>query len=272
LKSEYVLEQEPSVLWTALHNRYEQQKVVILHEANHDWIHLCLQDYKSIGDYNHVVHKICAKLWFCEKEPSDEEKIEKTLTTMLLSDRVLKHQYHARNYQRYSELIQDLLQAEKHDQLSMRNHHQHLIGTAPLPEVNYSSKGKEKIDENKLPKNVGKSKKGKRNKDKKNKSKDQSLGKEKKSFKCHCYGGPNHIAKKCNIPQHLVDLYQKSLKEPEKAKGSYEAHFNDTSDEATTLGKCPDEAEKPSLTVKNYIDGENMIVKYNSNDVFGDQD
>jgi hypothetical protein len=71
-----------------------------------------------------------------------------------------------------------------------------------LPEVNYSSKGKEKVHENKPPKNVGKSKKGKRNKHKKNKSKDQSSRKGKKSLKCHRCDGPNHIAKKCNIPQH----------------------------------------------------------------------
>jgi hypothetical protein len=47
LKSEYVLE-EPSVLCTTLQNCYEQQKDVILLEANHDWIHLCMQDYISI--------------------------------------------------------------------------------------------------------------------------------------------------------------------------------------------------------------------------------
>jgi hypothetical protein len=56
---------------------------VILSEANHDWIHLCLWDYKYIEDYNHVVQKICAKLRFCEKEPFDKEKVEKTLTTRL---------------------------------------------------------------------------------------------------------------------------------------------------------------------------------------------
>jgi hypothetical protein len=36
LKPEYVLEEEPSVLWTTLQNCYEQQKVVILPKANHD--------------------------------------------------------------------------------------------------------------------------------------------------------------------------------------------------------------------------------------------
>jgi hypothetical protein len=37
LKSEYVMEEEPNVLWAALQTRYEQQKVVILPEPNHDW-------------------------------------------------------------------------------------------------------------------------------------------------------------------------------------------------------------------------------------------
>jgi hypothetical protein len=74
-------------------------------------------------------------------------------------------------------------------------------------------------------------------------------------------------------PQHLVDMYQKSLKEAGKTKGSYEAHFNATSDEATTTSaKRLDEATKSSLTVEDYIDGENLIVKYNPNDMFGVQD
>jgi hypothetical protein len=52
----------------------------------------------------------------------------------------------------------------------------------------------------------------------------------------------------------------------------YEAHINAASDEATTSDKCPDEAVKTSLTTDSYIDGENMIIEYNSNDVFGDQE
>jgi hypothetical protein len=126
--------------------------------------------------------------------------------------------------------------------------------------------------QNKHPKNFVKSMKGKRNKQKKNKTKGQSSGKGKKPFKCHRYSGPNHIIKKCNIPQHLIGLYQKSLKEVRKAKGSYQAHFNATSNEATTSGKCPDEDAKTNLTVKYYIDRENMIIEYDSNGVFGDQD
>jgi hypothetical protein len=46
---------------------------------------------------------------FCEKEPSEEDKIEKTLQTMLPSDRILLHQYRTQNYQYYANLIRDLL-------------------------------------------------------------------------------------------------------------------------------------------------------------------
>ena len=88
-----------------------------------------------MADYNHAVHKICSKLKFCEKEPTDADKIEKTLSTMLPSDRVLQQQYRAKNYQVYSQLIHTLTQAEKHAELLMKNHHKHPVGSAPLPEV-----------------------------------------------------------------------------------------------------------------------------------------
>jgi hypothetical protein len=52
---------------------------MILLATNHDWTMLRLQDFKSNGEYINVVHKICAWLHFCEKEPSEEKKIEKTL-------------------------------------------------------------------------------------------------------------------------------------------------------------------------------------------------
>jgi hypothetical protein len=48
------------VIWVALQISYEQQKIMIQSKADHEWTHLHLQDYKSIWDYNHVVHKICA--------------------------------------------------------------------------------------------------------------------------------------------------------------------------------------------------------------------
>jgi DNA polymerase sigma len=63
---------------------------------------------------------------------SQEDKIEKNIQTMLHSNRILQHQYCARNYQTYSDHINDLLQVEKNDELTMRNHHQHIVGSSPL--------------------------------------------------------------------------------------------------------------------------------------------
>jgi hypothetical protein len=76
-----------------------------LPEANHEWTRIHLQDFKSIEDYNHAIHKVCAKLWFCEKEPSKEDKIKKTLQTMFPSDLALQHQYGVWNYQHYAGII-----------------------------------------------------------------------------------------------------------------------------------------------------------------------
>jgi hypothetical protein len=42
LKSEYVMEKEPHSLWVALQDRYEQQKAILLPEANHEWTQICL--------------------------------------------------------------------------------------------------------------------------------------------------------------------------------------------------------------------------------------
>jgi hypothetical protein len=230
---------------------------VILPKANYDWTMLRIEDFKSIGEYNHVVHKICVRLWFYKKEPFKADKIEKTLQTMLYSNRILQHQYCVKNYQTYSDLIHDLLQAEKHDKLTLKNHHQRFIGSAPLPEVHYNVKSNEKDDGSKNQhKKFGKFKKGKRN----NKNmKDEIKG-----------GGPNHFARKCRTPKHLVELYQKSLKESNNNKRLYEAHFNDMTKEASTSGTIPSNSEMPKLTDTNDMDMKNTIMEYHSNDVFGD--
>ena len=77
--------------------------------ANYEWTQLRLQDFKTVSDYNHAVHRIWSKLQFCEKEPTNMDKIEKTMSTMLLSERILQQQYRERRFQVYSELIRTLL-------------------------------------------------------------------------------------------------------------------------------------------------------------------
>jgi hypothetical protein len=68
----------------------------------------------------------------------------------------------------------------------------------------------------------------------------------------------------------LIELHQRSLKESNNAKRLYEAHFNDETKEATTSGTIPLNPEMPKMTDNDDMYMEKMIMKYNSNDVFGD--
>jgi len=282
LKQEYLLEENPRTLWLALKERYDQQKVLIWPEANHEWNHLRLQDFKSVADYNHAVHKICSKLKFCEKEPTDADKIEKTLSTMLPADRVLQQQYRASNYTVYSQLIHTLTQAEKHDELLMKNHHKHPTGAAPLPEVHNVQK---KVKNNKRFKGSSsddpKNKPGKRKFNKKQKpnakNKQNGEAKSKNDTKCHRCGTFNHFAKDCRTPKHLVALYQKSLKEAKQGKDKetrYEAHFNLASEAIKEVGcssKVLEEPKNNNAHKDERLPGtEDMIVEFNSNDMYED--
>lgn len=77
LKFEDLIEENPRISWLALKKRYEQRKTTIWPHANYEWANLCLHDFKSVDDYNHALHNICSKLQFCDKEPTEEKKIEK---------------------------------------------------------------------------------------------------------------------------------------------------------------------------------------------------
>ena len=140
LKSEYRMEENPCALWDNLKQHYEQQKAVVLPEASHEWSYLRLQDFKTVDEYNHVVHKVCQKLQFCEKEPIETEKIEKTLSTMLPSERILTLSYREKNFTDYALLIQTLRQAEKNHEIIIWNSQQRPMGTAPLLEVHANIK------------------------------------------------------------------------------------------------------------------------------------
>ena len=79
LKAEYLLEENPRNLWNSLKQRYEQQKALVLSAAIYEWTQLRLHDFKTVSDYNHAVNRICSKLQLCEKEPTNADKIEKTV-------------------------------------------------------------------------------------------------------------------------------------------------------------------------------------------------
>jgi hypothetical protein len=101
-------------------------------------------DFKSVAEYNSAVHKICTKLHFCNQPLDDAEMIEKTLFTFLPANRMLQLQYRHHKYTKYFDLIYDLLQAEKHDELLTKNHQMRPVGVAPLSEVHFNAQNNNK--------------------------------------------------------------------------------------------------------------------------------
>jgi hypothetical protein len=75
-----------------------------------------------------------------------------------------------------------------------------------------------------------------------------------------------------------VALYQKSLGKDKKVQGSgagYEAHFTIPTNSTFEAGCSSKDLQNPStneptLNADDYMDSDNTIVEYNSNDMFGD--
>ena len=52
LKNEYLSIKHSFTLWNDLKDRFDHQKTVILPKARYDWIHLRLQNFKTVSEYN----------------------------------------------------------------------------------------------------------------------------------------------------------------------------------------------------------------------------
>jgi len=285
LKREYLFEENPLTLWTSLKNRYEQQKDIIYPDEQHEWNHLRIQDFKSVADYNHAVHNIYTKLRFCGKEPTDAEKIHKTLSTMHPSDRVLCNQYRKEQHQVYSQLILSLTQAEKYDELLLKNHHLRPVGSAPLPAVhnvqNNAPNNKWKF--NGPPPGNPKNSTGRHgrkfNKNRRHKANKRACGNAPppngKERMCHKCGCNTHYAATSRTPKHLVDLYLKSIRENKQKESRYEAHFNQTTDDKkagvlslTSQDSPNNQALTQNVDIPPALD--DMLIEYGSNDMYGD--
>ncbi|XP_031101863.1 uncharacterized protein LOC116005766 [Ipomoea triloba] len=95
LKNEYLIEKDPYALWKSLKSRFDQQTSLVLPQAQYDWLNLRFQDFKSVTEYNSALHKIVSQLKLCKQNVSDEDLIEKTLSTFHANNLVLQQQYRA---------------------------------------------------------------------------------------------------------------------------------------------------------------------------------
>ena len=248
-------------------------------EALHDWTHLRLLYFKFIGEYNHEVHKISSKLRFCGKEPTDAEKIEKTLSTILPSDRILQQQYRARDYQVYSDLFISYFRRKSMMSYSLRmalsawlvlNHYPKFIWMSRTSNsLMVSSKTSlrtpmvsESTNRNRKPRNSY------HGKDTAN----HEFEITKLCDKCGCY---THPTNKWNTPKHLAILYQQSQGRKDLKGKRFEANFNLHSDNTNGAGRSQDVPSGRSNTMtlqqsEDPMSTENMMVEYASNDMYGD--
>lgn len=248
LKNEYLTVKDPYVLWTNLKDRYDHQKTVILPKARHDWIHLRLQDFKSVTEYNSALFKIVSRLKLCGEHLTDADLLEKTYSTFHASNIVLQQQYRERRFQKYSELISCLLLAESNNELLMKNHQTHPTGSTPFPEINAVNKGHRGSFRGRgrgRGQGRGRSRQwSKRSapyhhyKWNRNDAKHEGAkGVQNKPMKRHddlCYrcGMKGHWERTCRTPKHLCDLYQSSV----KGKGKeVETNLIENSDETNQI-------------------------------------
>ncbi|XP_012831117.1 PREDICTED: uncharacterized protein LOC105952147 [Erythranthe guttata] len=78
LKDEYIQLERPSEIWQKLKERFDHTKTVILPQAQYNWQHLRLQDFKSVADYNSALFKLESRLALSGVKISEYDKLEKT--------------------------------------------------------------------------------------------------------------------------------------------------------------------------------------------------
>ena len=100
LKNEYLTGKNPLTLWNELKGRYDHQKRVILPKARYDWIHLRLQDFKTVIEYNFSLFRISSQLKLCGEKVTEEDMLEKTFTTFHALNVLLQQQYRERRFKK----------------------------------------------------------------------------------------------------------------------------------------------------------------------------
>ncbi|KAK9670343.1 hypothetical protein RND81_13G195300 [Saponaria officinalis] len=201
LKARYLTVKDPYKLWTELKGRFDHQKSVILPRARYEWMHLRLQYFKSVIEYNSALYQIISRLRLCGETVTESDLLEKTYST-----------FHASNM-----LISCLLVAEQNNELLIQNHQTHPTGSSPIPEVNavVSNRAGKWHGHVLDPKQFINKKGGTSSHPKKGK-KDIS--------KCRRCGTNGHWTDVFRTPKHLVELYQASInaKEIETNFAQYE--------------------------------------------------
>ncbi|XP_049379837.1 uncharacterized protein LOC125844572 [Solanum stenotomum] len=287
LKVEYLTVKDPLELWTGLKERYDHLKATVLPRARYEWIHLWLQDFKTIYEYNSDVYKITSQLKLCGEDIKDEDMLEKTLTTFHASNLVLQQQYRERGFKKYSELISCLLVVEQHNTLLLKNHEARPTGTAPLPEANEveaHGQSERKQNKNQGQNNVrgrgnGRGRYNNRRGGGRHK-RENNMGSQRNPSRgnCHRCGLKGHWKNECRAAEHFVRFYQDSLKRKGNKNGAsssnarVESHLTYKNDAEAGPSQKYDDNIEANLALKDDDFGDlDDITHLEVEDFFGDQ-
>ena len=81
LEQQYLQIEDPADLWRQLEARFCHEKMIFLPKARNDWAKLRVYDFSDFSSYNNELFKIVSQLHLCGGDKTNEDLIEKTLST-----------------------------------------------------------------------------------------------------------------------------------------------------------------------------------------------
>ncbi|XP_048622856.1 uncharacterized protein LOC106403632 [Brassica napus] len=208
---------------------------------------------KDLGDTITEDNNSSDKDKLCGEKVTEEEMLNKTLSTFPQTNMVLQQQYRERNFATYTELIECLLLAEANNELLLKNSEMRPPGTTPLPDISKMAiepkKGSNLVQHNDHPgpnrgrsqgRGCGSFKAHGRGRGRgttpgfsrgRGRGRSVSFKPQIKADRCHRCGMGNHWAKNCRIPKHFCDLYTESLKRNPEANMVRDPGYDDDDDD-----------------------------------------
>ncbi|XP_026410728.1 uncharacterized protein LOC113305952 [Papaver somniferum] len=83
----------PKELWDTLDSRFGNIHDSLIPQLNVLWNEICFLDYVKVNDFQKDMLQIQARMDFCGKKLTDEEMIQKILSTFPTSSMILANQY-----------------------------------------------------------------------------------------------------------------------------------------------------------------------------------